>query len=99
MKLCVKKRRIKDIVKCFNCTILADTIFLTRILILGKTLGNCKGDNSTTRKRMKKKCFHFFLRGRMEPSNYEYVYFCAQKSSIKTGNNKFQDLINAPRIS
>ena len=27
-----------------------------------------------------------------------YVYFCAQKSIIKTGNNKFQDLINAPRM-
>ena len=29
----------------------------------------------------------------------KYVYLCAQKSKIKTGNNKFQDLINAPRIS
>ena len=29
----------------------------------------------------------------------KYVYFCAQKSIIKAGNNKFQDLINAPRIS
>ena len=28
----------------------------------------------------------------------KYVYFCAQKSIIKAGNNKFQDLINAPRI-
>ena len=27
----------------------------------------------------------------------KYVYFCAQKSIIKAGNNKFQDLINAPR--
>ena len=26
-----------------------------------------------------------------------YVYFCARKSSIKTGNDKFQDLIKAPR--
>ena len=25
------------------------------------------------------------------------VYFCAQKSIIKAGNNKFQDLINVPR--
>ena len=25
----------------------------------------------------------------------KYVYFYAQKLSIKTGNNKFQDLINA----
>ena len=28
----------------------------------------------------------------------KYFYFCAQKSIIKAGNNKFQDLINAPRI-
>ena len=28
----------------------------------------------------------------------KYVYFFAQKSVIKTGNDKFQDLINAPRI-
>ena len=27
----------------------------------------------------------------------KYVYFYAQKSIIKAGNNKFQDLINAPR--
>ena len=27
----------------------------------------------------------------------KYVYFCLQKSIIKAGNNKFQDLINAPR--
>ena len=26
----------------------------------------------------------------------KYVYFCAQKSTIKAGHNKFQDLINAP---
>ena len=26
------------------------------------------------------------------------VYFCTQKSIIKAGNNKFQDLINVPRI-
>ena len=29
----------------------------------------------------------------------KYVYFLAQKSVIKAGNNKFQDLINAPRKS
>ena len=29
---------------------------------------------------------------------FEICYFCAQKSIIKTGKNKFQDLINAPRI-
>ena len=29
----------------------------------------------------------------------KYVYLCAQKSIIKAVNNKFQDLINAPRIS
>ena len=29
---------------------------------------------------------------------WKYVYFCAQKSMIKAGDNKFQDLINAPRI-
>ena len=28
----------------------------------------------------------------------KYVYFYAQKSIIKAGNSKFQDLINAPRI-
>ena len=28
----------------------------------------------------------------------KYAYFCAQKSIIKAGNNKFQDLINASRI-
>ena len=28
----------------------------------------------------------------------KYVYFCTQKSSIKAGNNKFQDLMNAPHI-
>ena len=26
----------------------------------------------------------------------KYVYFCAQKSIIKAGHNKFQDLINVP---
>ena len=29
----------------------------------------------------------------------KYVYFYAQKSIIKAGNNKFQDLINAPRMA
>ena len=29
---------------------------------------------------------------------FKYVYFHVQKSIIKAGNNKFQDLINAPRI-
>ena len=28
----------------------------------------------------------------------KYVYFCAQKSVIKSGNSPFQDLINAPCI-
>ena len=28
----------------------------------------------------------------------KYVYFCARKTIIKAGNNKFQDLINVPRI-
>ena len=28
----------------------------------------------------------------------KYVYFYAQKSIIKAGYNKFQDLINAPRM-
>ena len=28
----------------------------------------------------------------------KYVYLYAQKSIIKAGNNKFQDLINASRI-
>ena len=29
----------------------------------------------------------------------KYVYFYAQKSIIKAGNNKFQDFINAPRTA
>ena len=28
----------------------------------------------------------------------KYIYFCEQISLIKAGNNKFQDLINGPRI-
>ena len=28
----------------------------------------------------------------------KYDYFCELKSLIKTGNNKFHNLINAPRI-
>ena len=28
----------------------------------------------------------------------KYVYFCGQTSILKARNNKFQDLINAPRI-
>ena len=28
----------------------------------------------------------------------KYVYFCTHKSVIKAGNNKFQDLINVPRM-
>ena len=40
--------------------------------------------------------FNFSLRGRVEL--LKYVYFCAQKSIIKAVNNKFQDLINAPRM-
>ena len=32
----------------------------------------------------------------MELSKYDY--FLAQKSEKKAGDNKFQDLINAPRI-
>ena len=29
---------------------------------------------------------------------FKYIYFYEQKSIIKAGSNKFQDLINAPRI-
>ena len=29
----------------------------------------------------------------------KYVYLCELKSIIKAGDNKFQDLINAPRTS
>ena len=29
----------------------------------------------------------------------KYFYFCAQKSIIRAGYNKFEDLINAPRIA
>ena len=29
----------------------------------------------------------------------KYFYFCAQKLITKAGNSKFQDLINAPRMS
>ena len=39
----------------------------------------------------------FSFSGRVEL--LKYVYFYAQKSIIKAGNNKFQDLINAPRMS
>ena len=28
----------------------------------------------------------------------KYIYFCAKKSIIKAGYNKFKDLINAPRM-
>ena len=40
--------------------------------------------------------FSFSFSGRVEL--LKYVYFYAQKSIIKAGNNKFQDLINVPRI-
>ena len=39
--------------------------------------------------------FSFSFNGSVEL--LKYVYFYAQKSIIKAGNNKFQDLINAPR--
>ena len=39
--------------------------------------------------------FSFSFSGRVEL--LKYVYFYAQKSIIKAGYNKFQDLINAPR--
>ena len=39
--------------------------------------------------------FSSSLRERIELS--KYVYFCAQISMIKAGNNKFQGLINVPR--
>ena len=39
--------------------------------------------------------FSFSFSGRVEL--LKYVYFYAQKSIIKAGNNKFQDLINVPR--
>ena len=41
--------------------------------------------------------FSFSFSGRAELFKYDYFY--AQKSIIKAGNNKFQDLINVPRIS
>ena len=40
--------------------------------------------------------FSFSFKGRVEL--LQYVYFYAQTSIIKAGNNKFQDLINAPRM-
>ena len=55
----------------------------------------CKGDYSQT-SYCTENLFSSSFRGRIKLS--KYVNFCAQKSKIKTGNNKFQDLINAPRI-
>ena len=55
----------------------------------------CKGDYSETSYGTGN-LFSSAFRGRIELS--KYVYFCAQQSKIKTGTNKFQDLINAPRI-
>ena len=40
--------------------------------------------------------FSFSFSGRVDRLNY--VYFYAQKLIIKSGDNKFQDLINASRI-
>ena len=42
-----------------------------------------------------KNVFTFIFRGRLELT--KYIYFCAQKSIIKAGHDKFQDLINVPR--
>ena len=38
----------------------------------------------------------FSLSGRVEL--LKYIYFYARKSIINAGNNKFQDLINVPRM-
>ena len=43
------------------------------------------------------KFIFIFFRGRFEL--LKYVYFCEQKSLIKAGKNKFQDLINGPRMT
>ena len=40
--------------------------------------------------------FSFSFSRRVELLKYVYLY--AQKSIIKAGNNKYQDLINAPRM-
>ena len=40
--------------------------------------------------------FSFSLRGRIKL--LKYVYFYGQKSIIKAGDNKFQDLINASHM-
>ena len=84
---------------CFICSskILADKFYLVPMAILcyfhRQTLGICKGDYSATSYGTQN-LFSFSLRGRMEL--LKYVYFYTQKSVIKAGNSKFQDLINAP---
>ena len=42
------------------------------------------------------KLFSFSFSGRVD--FLQYVYFYAQKSMLKAGSIKFQDLINVPRI-
>ena len=68
-------------------------VWLFQANSIGKNLNTSKGDNSATCYDMKH-LFSFSFRGRMEV--LKYVYFYAQKSIIKAGYNKFQDLINAP---
>ena len=91
-----KGHRVAAKKNCFFCSskILADTFYLVPMAILSYTLGICKGDYSATSYGTEN-LFSFSLRGRMEL--LKYVYFYAQKSIIKAGNSKFQDLINAPR--
>ena len=72
----------------FNMTVVSKTD------IRDINIVTCKGDYSVTWYSMDT-LFSFSFRGRVEL--LKYVYFCAQKSIIKAGKNKSQDLINAPR--
>ena len=61
-----------------------------------KTMGACKGNYSATSYGAEN-VFPSSLRRMMEL--LKYVYFCTQKTITRAGNSKFQDLINAPRMS
>ena len=72
-----------------------DAFFLVRMAILSyfqrQNPGYLQG------RLLFEKKLSFSFKGRVEL--LIYVYFCAQQSIIKAGNNKFKDLINAPRMS
>ena len=69
-------------------------LWLFYAISIVKTLCICKGDYSATSYGTEN-LFSSSLRRRMEL--LKYFYFYAQKSKIKAGNSKFQDLINVPR--